>query len=241
MSRRVGRELVRLHEDARRAHPLAAPEARRRRPTSPRYLHTVRGVGFRFTAPGGVGVTLRGRLLLALAYVLLLAIIALEVPLALEPARPRRHRGALAGALPGRRRGGHGRGRPRRPEALDRTGRAPRREAVRGRVRGHRPATARCWPTPPARDRLGTDYGDRPGDREGAARGGPSRTSAAATRSTRRSSPPPCRWCERRHARRRGAHHPERRGRLARHAPRDRSGWPRSACSCSASAWPRAS
>ena len=47
---RVGRELVRLHEDARRPHPLAAPEARRR-PRAPRYLHTVRGVGFRFTAP----------------------------------------------------------------------------------------------------------------------------------------------------------------------------------------------
>ena len=47
---RLGRELVRLDQDARRPRPLAAPEARRR-PDRPRFLHTVRGVGFRFTAP----------------------------------------------------------------------------------------------------------------------------------------------------------------------------------------------
>ena len=47
------------------------------------YLQTVRGVGFRFRAPEEP-VSLRSRLLLALAYVLLLAIVALEVPLALN-------------------------------------------------------------------------------------------------------------------------------------------------------------
>ena len=47
------------------------------------YLQTVRGVGFRFRAPES-RVSLRTRLLLALAYVLLLAIVALEVPLALN-------------------------------------------------------------------------------------------------------------------------------------------------------------
>ena len=81
---RLGRELVRLHQDARRPRPLAARQARgdgrerdvpahgaRRRLPLPR-------------ARGARAVTLRTRLLLALAYVLLLAIVALEVPLALN-------------------------------------------------------------------------------------------------------------------------------------------------------------
>ena len=57
---------------------------------APRYMHTVRGVGFRFGAPeddaqrGGGAVSLRAALLLALAYVLVLAIVALEVPLGLS-------------------------------------------------------------------------------------------------------------------------------------------------------------
>ena len=61
----------------------------------------------RTTRPRRRLVSLRVRLLLALAYVLLLAIVALEVPLALEHAPARRRRGALAGARPGRRAGGH--------------------------------------------------------------------------------------------------------------------------------------
>ena len=57
----------------------------RRRSRRPRYIHTVRGVGFRFAAPEEVAtLSLRVRLLLALAYVLVLAIVALEVPLALQ-------------------------------------------------------------------------------------------------------------------------------------------------------------
>ena len=45
----------------------------------------MRGVGFRLAEPGGgLAVTLRTRLLAALAYVLLLAIIALGVPLAIN-------------------------------------------------------------------------------------------------------------------------------------------------------------
>ena len=59
--------------------------------SAPRCLHTVRGVGFRFTGPVGMGVlTLRARLLLALAYVLVLAIGSMLVPLVRSRARPRR-------------------------------------------------------------------------------------------------------------------------------------------------------
>ena len=53
----------------------------------PRYLHTVRGVGFRFSSPDEVGMSLRLQLLGAFAYVLLLIIVALEVPLALNLAK----------------------------------------------------------------------------------------------------------------------------------------------------------
>ena len=53
-----------------------------------RYLHTVRGVGFRFAAPGlARRMTYRGRLLAAFAYVLVLVIVALTVPLALSTER----------------------------------------------------------------------------------------------------------------------------------------------------------
>ena len=80
---RVGRELVRLHQDARRPRPLAARQARgdgRERDVPPH------GARRRLPLPRarGAHVTLRTRLLLALAYVLLLAIVALEVPLALN-------------------------------------------------------------------------------------------------------------------------------------------------------------
>ena len=52
----------------------------------PRWIETVRGVGFRFASPedGECAVTLRRGLLLALAYVLVLAIVALLVPLGLS-------------------------------------------------------------------------------------------------------------------------------------------------------------
>ena len=111
-----------------------------------------------------------------------------------QPARPRRRRGALAGALAGRRRRGHRGGQPRRrPRRLDDTVERGRRDRARPR-RGRRTSRARCSPTPPARTGSATDYGDRPEIAAGAARARRSRTAAAATRSTRRSSPPPCRW-----------------------------------------------
>ena len=65
-------------------------------PSEPRYLHTVRGVGFRFSSPDEV-VSLRLRLLAAFAYVLLLIIVALEVPLALNLAPADRRRGEERG------------------------------------------------------------------------------------------------------------------------------------------------
>ena len=55
-------------------------------PNAPRYIHTVRGVGFRFAGADEL-VSLRLLLLAAFAYVLLLAILALEVPLALNVSR----------------------------------------------------------------------------------------------------------------------------------------------------------
>ena len=72
---------------------------------------------------GGRGaVSLRATLLLALAYVLLLALVALGVPLARQPARPRRLRGARPGAEPGRRGRGQrpGAARPRPARTLER-------------------------------------------------------------------------------------------------------------------------
>ena len=88
-----------------------------------------------------------------------------------QPARPRRRRGPLAGARPGGRRRRDRGGQPRRPpRALDDTvADAP-----------PRPSAAASWsPTSQGAlladsagtDRLGTDYGDRPGDRAGAAHG----------------------------------------------------------------------
>ena len=52
-------------------------------PASPRYIHTVRGVGFRFAAPAELNMTFRTRLLLAAFYVLTAVVIALAVPLGL--------------------------------------------------------------------------------------------------------------------------------------------------------------
>ena len=72
---------------------------------APRYIHTVRGVGFRFSRGGRSGpVGLRARLLLALAYVLVLAVVALEVPLASSVADRVDAEVRVAGARPGGRR-----------------------------------------------------------------------------------------------------------------------------------------
>ena len=67
-------------------------------PAQPRFIHTVRGVGFRFAAPAESAVSLRTRLLLALGLrARCWRSSRFEVPLGAEPARPRRRRGALAG------------------------------------------------------------------------------------------------------------------------------------------------
>ena len=138
-------------------------------------------------------MTLRGRLLLALAYILLLAIVALEVPLAISlrdrvDAEVRSQARSQAEVVAATVAGNLG-----APDRLDRTVKTAA-ETVRGRVvvtdlagraagrlRGHGPARHRL--RRPARDRAGA-----------AARQARSRTAGAATRSTRRSSPPPCRW-----------------------------------------------
>lgn len=52
--------------------------------TESTWIHTVRGVGFRFAQPEMAAVSLRTLLLIAFAYVLMLALIALGLPLALS-------------------------------------------------------------------------------------------------------------------------------------------------------------
>ena len=130
----------------------------------PRFIHTVRGVGFRFTAPDEEQpVGLRARLLLALAYVLVLAIVALEVPLALSvrdrvDAEVRSQARAQADVR-------------RRDRVGDLLGardaaRARARSSTRGRERPRprdrrRRARPRCSPTPRARP-PGRSYAGRP-------------------------------------------------------------------------------
>ncbi len=82
---RLGRELVRLDEDARRPHRLAAAQARRRRLRAALDRHRPRRrLPLRRAGRGRRAVSLRRGLLLALAYVLVLAIVALLVPLGLS-------------------------------------------------------------------------------------------------------------------------------------------------------------
>ena len=134
-------------------------------PDAPRYLHTVRGVGFRFTAPEEFRVTLRGRLLLALAYILLLAIVALEVPLAISlrdrvdaevRSQARSQADVVAATVAGE---------PRRPRDARRHRRAAA-ETVRGRVvvtDSDGALLADSAGTRPARHRLRRPPGDRAG------------------------------------------------------------------------------
>src|SRR6202042_1311306 len=80
----LGRQLVRLDQDARRPHRLAAAQARRR-PEQPHLYRDGPRRGLPLRRAGGRGaVSLRATLLLSLAYVLLLALIALGVPLAIS-------------------------------------------------------------------------------------------------------------------------------------------------------------
>src|SRR5205814_8592877 len=82
--RGVGLRLVRVDEDARRAHRRAAPPARRRRPRAPLHPHRAR-CRLPVRLPRGARrVTLRGRLLAAFAYLLVLTVVALAVPLAVN-------------------------------------------------------------------------------------------------------------------------------------------------------------
>src|SRR5829696_5204435 len=156
---RVGRELVRLHQDARRAHPLAAPEARRRARRTALPAHGARG-RLPLHRAGGVGMTLRGRLLLALAYILLLAIVALEVPLAISlrdrvdaevRSQARSQADVVAATVAGN---------LDAPETLDETVRTAG-ETVRGRV-VVADLEGALLADSAGTDRLGTDYGDRP-------------------------------------------------------------------------------
>ena len=139
---RLGHELVRLDEDPRRPRLQPAPQARRQTPTAPRFIHTVRGVGFRFSAPErGVRrvaavLSLRTTLLAAFAYVLVLAIVALEVPLALNLVAPRRRRGQGRSRRPGadHRRDAPASGSSGPPRPLQRLVDARRRASSGGRV-----------------------------------------------------------------------------------------------------------
>ena len=56
-------------------------------PAAPRYIHTVRGVGFRFAAPEELSMSFRTRLVLAAFYVLTAVVLALVIPLALTVER----------------------------------------------------------------------------------------------------------------------------------------------------------
>ena len=82
--RRMGRELVRVHQDARRARRLASPQARRRSRGPP--LHPD---GARRRLPADhrarvIAMGLRARVLGAIAYILILATLAFGVPLGLS-------------------------------------------------------------------------------------------------------------------------------------------------------------
>ena len=86
--RGLGRQLVRLDQDARRPRQRAAQEARRRLLRSPLPAHGARrGLPLRARRGARRAMSLRLRLVLAFGYVLLFAIIALEVPLTLNFSR----------------------------------------------------------------------------------------------------------------------------------------------------------
>ncbi len=160
-------------------------------PARPTYIHTVRGVGFRLASPrGGLAVTLRTRLLAALAYVLLLAIVALGVPLAINlsarvNAEVRTQAQAQADLVaasaadllgPGQRR------------TLETTAQSAA-DSVRGRIlvvdAGGRVLADSAGPA-----QLGTSYASRPEIQRGPERPAGPGYSAARRRSDRRSWPP---------------------------------------------------
>ena len=126
---RVGRELVRLDQDARRPRRLAARQARRRRVRAEAAAH---GARRRLPLHGALGMgvlSLRARLVLVLAYVLVLAIGSMLVPLVRSVRDRVEAEVETAGAEPGRGRRRDG-GRHRKLDQLVATS---AREA-RGRV-----------------------------------------------------------------------------------------------------------
>ncbi len=112
--RGLGHELVRLDEDARRPRRAACGRSWATTPATPRYIHTVRGVGFRFSSrPKRSEPCPSGPALAAFAYVLILVIVALEVPLILNVVaaggrrgRRRRRRPRRSSSQPARRESG---------------------------------------------------------------------------------------------------------------------------------------
>src|SRR6185503_15068478 len=79
--RRLGRRLVRVDEDARRPRGGPAPPAGRRRSGVALHPHRARRRIPVLVARGARRVTLRRRLLLAFAYLLVLIVVALAIPL----------------------------------------------------------------------------------------------------------------------------------------------------------------
>ncbi len=160
-------------------------------PAAPTYIETVRGVGFRFARRIGGAVSLRATLLLALAYVLLLALIALGVPLAVslgdrvdaEVRGQARSQADVVAATSSELLGP-----ARRPALLNLVEISG--ESVRGRVivvdaRGRLIADSAGAPT-------GRSYADRPEVRA-ALEGQGTRSPATAGPSAPKSSPPPSR------------------------------------------------
>ena len=197
-------------------------------PAAPRFLQTVRGVGFRFAAPEDDGpepsACAPARCWRS-AYVAAAGHRRARGPARLSLRQRVDARGALAGARPGRRAG-----RGRRPDLLrpGRRGRARAalvtvgRHGARARARRRR-ARARCWPTAPGRPVRGRSYGRRP-EIAAALRG--RRTPAHRRSSDAGRRPAGDRRADRRahrpDGRRRRAGHPERRGGAPRRAAHDR-------------------
>ena len=194
--RGLGRELVRLDEDARRPRVEPAPEARRRLRGRRATSTPSAASGFRFAGPDELGtigaMSLRARLLAAFAYVLVLVIVALEVPLALNLSRRRRRRDQERGAGPG--------ADPGAPTVSGRLGdgasSAASLASAAGRDLGGRvivvDRAGGCSPTRPAPASGTRRTRAAPRSRRRCA-AAPRRAPATATRSTRTCCTPPCR------------------------------------------------
>ena len=125
----------------------------------PRYLHTVRGVGFRFAGAGGGRVSLRLRLLAAFAYVLVLVLVALVVPLALNLSRRVDAEVKAEAAGQAQLVAASAAARLDSTRELAAARATAGRRARRPRHR-RRPPRPRCSPTPPAAALRGASYGD---------------------------------------------------------------------------------